>query len=96
MQPAAALAVSQDLQLQPSMTVPTAIGVSNNSHKPAHKATGLEDLDFHIGHDALSNSATYSVSYPVRHGMVSLAVRQLMQEQQQLLCAVLDPCIVST
>jgi actin-related protein 3 len=31
-------------------------------------------LDFHIGHDALANSATYSVSYPVRHGMVGLVL----------------------
>ena len=56
---------------QPSMTIPTAIGTSNYANKPAYKSTGLEDLDFHIGHDAISNSATYPVTYPVRHGMVS-------------------------
>ena len=55
---------------QPSMTIPTAIGTSNYANKPAYKSTGLEDLDFHIGHDALSNSASYPVNYPVRHGMV--------------------------
>lgn len=56
--------------VEPSMTIPTAIGVSDCANKPSYRATGLEDLDFHIGHDALANSATYSVSYPVRHGMV--------------------------
>lgn len=58
--------------MQPSMTIPTAVGVSNYSNKPNFKATGLEDLDFHIGHEAVANSATYPVNYPVRHGMVRL------------------------
>ncbi len=56
------------------MTIPTAIGVSDYANKPSYRVTGLEDLDFHIGHDALANSATYSVSYPVRHGMVGLVL----------------------
>ena len=59
------------------MTIPTAIGVNDYLNKPTFKATGLEDLDFHVGHDALANSATYSVSYPVRHGMVSLTFKNL-------------------
>ena len=57
--------------VQPSMTIPTAVGVSSYNSKPNFKATGLEDLDFHIGHEAIANSATHSVNYPVRHGMVS-------------------------
>lgn len=52
------------------MTIPTAIGTCDHLNKPSYRATGLEDLDFRIGHDALANSATHSVSYPVRHGMV--------------------------
>lgn len=56
--------------VQPSITIPTAVGVSTYTKKPNFKATGLEDLDFHIGYDAIANSATYSVNYPVRHGMV--------------------------
>ncbi len=64
--------VHHGANLQPSMTIPTAIGVNDYLNKPNFKATGLEDLDFHIGHDALANSASYSVSYPVRHGMVGL------------------------
>ncbi len=60
------------------MIIPTAIGVSDYANKPSYRATGLEDLDFHIGHDALANSATYSVSYPVRHGMVGLALSDFL------------------
>ena len=52
------------------MTIPTAVGVSDYTKKSNFKPTGLEDLDFHIGHEAIANSATYSVNYPVRHGMV--------------------------
>lgn len=53
------------------MTIPTAVGINDYHFKTSHKATGLEDLDFHIGPDAIQNAASYSVSYPVRHGMVS-------------------------
>ena len=52
------------------MIIPTAVGVSNHTNKLNSRVTGLEDLDFHIGHEAVANSATYSVNYPVRHGMV--------------------------
>ena len=31
---------------------------------------GIEDLDFHIGDEAVANSKTYSVHYPIRHGMI--------------------------
>lgn len=31
---------------------------------------GIEDLDFHIGDEAISNSKTYSVHYPIRHGQI--------------------------
>ena len=56
--------------MQPSMTIPTAVGVINQTKRPNSRATGLEDLDFHIGLEAVANSATCSVNYPVRHGMV--------------------------
>jgi len=35
-----------------------------------HKKKGIEDLDFFIGDEAMANSKTYQVSYPVRHGQV--------------------------
>ena len=83
------------LSVQPSITIPTAVGVSNQLNRLNSKATGLEDLDFHIGHDALANSATYSVSYPVRHGMVSLPTHVLDVDCRQasmnlICCAYID------
>ncbi|KZS94247.1 Actin/actin-like protein [Sistotremastrum niveocremeum HHB9708] len=66
----------------PSFVFPTAIATrespASNSRgpslpaKPGHLATkrGIEDLDFYIGDEALANSKTYSVHYPIRHGMI--------------------------
>ncbi|KAF8339760.1 actin family [Cantharellus anzutake] len=31
---------------------------------------GIEDLDFYIGDEAIANSKTYGVHYPIRHGMI--------------------------
>jgi len=31
---------------------------------------GIEDLDFHIGDEAMANSKTYGIHYPIRHGMI--------------------------
>ena len=31
---------------------------------------GLEDLDFYIGDEAVANSKTYGLSYPIRHGQI--------------------------
>lgn len=63
--------VQVDVNVQPSMTIPTAIGINDYHFKSNYKATGLEDLDFHIGPDAVKNASSYSISYPVRHGIVS-------------------------
>ncbi|KAL7418531.1 Actin-related protein 3 [Cryptotrichosporon argae] len=40
--------------------------------KPSHLASkrGIEDLDFFIGDEAVANSKTYSLHYPIRHGMI--------------------------
>ncbi|TXT04904.1 hypothetical protein VHUM_03987 [Vanrija humicola] len=40
--------------------------------KPGHLASkrGIEDLDFFIGDEAIANSKTYSLHYPIRHGMI--------------------------
>lgn len=52
---------------------PTRSGPSVPS-KPGHLASkrGVEDLDFFIGEEALSNSRTpgYGVHYPIRHGLI--------------------------
>lgn len=39
-------------------------GITNSSYR------GIEDLDFTIGDEAISNSKTYTVKYPIRHGQV--------------------------
>ncbi|KAG9037878.1 Arp2/3 complex subunit, actin nucleation center [Tulasnella sp. JGI-2019a] len=41
-------------------------------NKPGHLASkrGIEDLDFFIGDEAIANSKTYSVHYPIRHGTI--------------------------
>ncbi|KAG5458932.1 MAG: actin-domain-containing protein, partial [Olpidium bornovanus] len=31
---------------------------------------GIEDLDFFIGDEAVANSKTYGLSYPIRHGQI--------------------------
>lgn len=31
---------------------------------------GIDDLDFYIGDEALANSKSYSVNYPIRHGII--------------------------
>ncbi|OCF31589.1 actin binding protein [Kwoniella heveanensis CBS 569] len=40
--------------------------------KPGHLASkrGIEDLDFFIGDEAVANSKTYSLHYPIRHGQI--------------------------
>nr|XP_018261213.1 actin binding protein [Kwoniella dejecticola CBS 10117]OBR83371.1 actin binding protein [Kwoniella dejecticola CBS 10117] len=40
--------------------------------KPSHLASkrGIEDLDFFIGDEAVANSKTYSLHYPIRHGQI--------------------------
>ncbi|KAJ9114045.1 Actin- protein 3 [Naganishia vaughanmartiniae] len=40
--------------------------------KPGHLASkrGIDDLDFFIGDEAIANSKTYALHYPIKHGMV--------------------------
>ncbi|KIJ41966.1 hypothetical protein M422DRAFT_209110 [Sphaerobolus stellatus SS14] len=67
----------------PSFVFPTAIATRDSATsssargpplpaKPGHLASkrGIEDLDFYIGDEALANSKTYGVHYPIRHGMI--------------------------
>ena len=46
---------------------PSGLGSGNLASK-----RGIEDLDFFIGDDALANSKTYAVNYPIRHGMIEV------------------------
>ncbi|CAI2183169.1 17226_t:CDS:2 [Funneliformis geosporum] len=45
---------------------------SKASHLSGNIASkrGIEDLDFYIGNEALSNSKTYGLHYPIRHGQI--------------------------
>ncbi|KAK4057159.1 Arp2/3 complex subunit, actin nucleation center [Microbotryomycetes sp. JL221] len=47
---------------------PSGLGGSSGGHLASKR--GIDDLDFHIGHEALNNSKTYSVNYPIRHGQI--------------------------
>lgn len=40
--------------------------------KPGHLASkrGIDDLDYFIGDEAVANSKTYSVNYPIRQGQI--------------------------
>lgn len=43
---------------------------TGRAHGGRGKQKGVEDLDFHIGDDALINSKVYQVYYPIRHGLI--------------------------
>jgi len=57
---------------EPQYIVPTAIATQEGkgSQKAATQKKGVEDLDFHIGDDALAVARTYDVFYPVKHGQI--------------------------
>ena len=67
----------------PAFIIPTAIATreapSSNPSKGGSgqgasgnvsSKRGIDDLDFFIGDEAMANSRTYAVQYPVRHGQV--------------------------
>ncbi len=39
-------------------------------HDCAAQLDGVEDLDFYIGSDAIANSHTHQLGYPIRHGLI--------------------------
>jgi len=53
---------------EPSFIIPTAIA-THDDKKQVGK-TGIPDLDFYIGDEAVENSSTYGINYPVRQGLV--------------------------
>jgi len=57
---------------EPQYIIPTAIATQEGkgSQKAATQKKGVEDLDFHIGDDALAVARTYDVFYPVKHGQI--------------------------
>ena len=57
--------------LQPCFSLPTAIALHDKVLKAGQKQTGLEDLQYYIGDEAVDRTATHNVSFPVRQGVVS-------------------------
>eukprot|EP01137_Pigoraptor_chileana_P003254 Opistho-2@2476 len=59
---------------EPQYIIPTSIGiketakVGDKSQQRVYK--GLDDLDFHIGDEAVKNERTYATHYPIRHGII--------------------------
>ncbi|KAI8840571.1 actin-like protein 3 [Chytridium lagenaria] len=69
----------------PQFIIPTVIGTretpsTSSTSAPSRGATvatsnlaskrGIEDMDFHIGDEAVANNHSYGLSYPIRHGQV--------------------------
>jgi len=59
----------------PQFIIPTAIATGGTSTTTGNKGNlaskrGIEDLDFFIGDEALANSKSYNISYPIRHGQI--------------------------
>jgi actin-related protein 3 len=57
---------------EPQYIIPTIIATQEGkgSQKAATQKKGVEDLDFHIGDEALAFAKTYDTFYPVRHGQI--------------------------
>eukprot|EP00744_Colponema_vietnamica_P001215 GILI01002037.1.p1 GENE.GILI01002037.1~~GILI01002037.1.p1 ORF type:complete len:428 (+),score=126.24 GILI01002037.1:47-1330(+) len=57
---------------EPSFIVPTAIAthVDKKGTSFAAAKSGVDDLDFYIGQEAIKNSKTHSLSYPIREGVI--------------------------
>jgi actin-related protein 3 len=59
---------------EPQYIIPSTIGVKESAmvgDKTQRRVTkGVDDLDFHIGDDAVANEHSYALHYPIRHGIV--------------------------
>eukprot|EP00126_Sphaerothecum_destruens_P015065 Sdes_comp8971_c0_seq2m388 len=59
---------------EPSFIIPTNIAVKETAKvgdSASRRVTkGVEDLDFYIGDEAVEYQKTYSLQYPIRHGIV--------------------------
>jgi len=53
---------------EPSYIIPTAIACHDDNKKTTKG--GIPDLDFYIGDEAVENSSTYGINYPVRQGLI--------------------------
>ncbi|CAJ0576165.1 unnamed protein product, partial [Mesorhabditis spiculigera] len=56
---------------EPQFIIPTALAVREQAGRQGLEKGRIDDLDFFIGDEALSPAAaTYSLKYPIRHGIV--------------------------
>ena len=55
---------------EPQYTFPTIIATREGGPSTGVSKRGLEDLDFFIGDEALKNSKSYGLTYPMKHGQV--------------------------
>jgi len=53
---------------EPSYIVPTAIGANDTVGKKSSHP--VPDLDFYVGDEAVENTATHGINYPIRHGLI--------------------------
>ncbi|KAM0754838.1 actin binding protein [Meredithblackwellia eburnea MCA 4105] len=49
---------------------PSGLGGGSGASGNLASKRGIDDLDFFIGDEAIANSKTYQVNYPIRHGMI--------------------------
>lgn len=56
--------------VEPQYIIPTVLATRADEGGVAGKKDGVSDLDFFIGDEALKNSSTHQINYPVRHGIV--------------------------
>ncbi|KNC98593.1 uncharacterized protein SPPG_06277 [Spizellomyces punctatus DAOM BR117] len=54
----------------PQFIIPTTIATRETPSGNLAAKRGIEDLDYYIGDEAILNSKTYGINYPIRHGQV--------------------------
>ncbi|KAI9105854.1 actin family [Phlyctochytrium arcticum] len=54
----------------PQFIIPTTIATRETASGNLAAKRGIEDLDYYIGDEAMLNSKSYGMTYPVRHGQV--------------------------
>jgi actin-related protein 3 len=55
---------------EPQYIIPTIIGAKTNEGTSVSQRGGIDDLDFHVGENAMNKSTTHQVSYPIRSGII--------------------------
>jgi len=55
---------------EPNYIIPTMIATRDSKGEGIRGKEGIDDLDFHIGNEALANASTYQLNYPIRHGLI--------------------------